>query len=182
MQEALDEFSPRFMADPQLMGGSMSRIYHDSRFSKGKASYENNVGIRFDHESASQEQPGPSVHIRLEPERSSLGVGLCKFGGDGSTLTRIRNAIVADPQAWKRVTRHEGFSEWRFTGESLRRAPEGFDPDHPMIEDLRRKSCMVGVSLKEQEVCNSAFADRLRERLGQAMPFARLASEIVGCK
>jgi uncharacterized protein (TIGR02453 family) len=43
----LRKLSPHLLADPRPSGGSMTRIYRDTRFSKDKAPYKTMVGIRF---------------------------------------------------------------------------------------------------------------------------------------
>ena len=48
----LEQISPHFRADPRPNGGSLFRIYRDTRFSKDKTPYKTNVGIHFRHERA----------------------------------------------------------------------------------------------------------------------------------
>nr|WP_235551139.1 TIGR02453 family protein [Mariprofundus ferrooxydans] len=48
--QRLPEFSPHFRADARKMGGSLMRVYRDSRFSKDKTPYKTNIGIQFRHE------------------------------------------------------------------------------------------------------------------------------------
>jgi len=40
MQDPLAEFAPHFTAIPQRMGGSLMRVYRDTRFSKNKLPYK----------------------------------------------------------------------------------------------------------------------------------------------
>ena len=50
------------------------------------------------------------------------------------------------PTAWKRARNAKAFkTHFELEGESLVRAPKGFDPEHPLIEDLRRKDFIAGV-------------------------------------
>ena len=46
----LDKISPHFRADPRANGGSLFRIYRDTRFSKDKTPYKTHTGIQFRHE------------------------------------------------------------------------------------------------------------------------------------
>ena len=46
----LKEISPHFRADPRANGGSLFRIYRDTRFSKDKSPYKTHTGIQFRHE------------------------------------------------------------------------------------------------------------------------------------
>ena len=52
MQEPLAEIAPRFTAVPTRVGGSLMRVYRDTRFSKNKLPYKTNIGIQFRHEQA----------------------------------------------------------------------------------------------------------------------------------
>jgi uncharacterized protein (TIGR02453 family) len=58
----------------------------------------------------------------------------------GPALKQIRTALVERPEAWLAATRSPGFTEsLELGGESLKRGPRGFDPDHPLAGDLKRK-------------------------------------------
>src|ERR1051325_7956607 len=48
----LEKISPHFRADPSPSGGSLFRIYRDTRFAKDKTPYKTNLGIHFRHEAA----------------------------------------------------------------------------------------------------------------------------------
>ncbi|PIP02194.1 MAG: TIGR02453 family protein, partial [Zetaproteobacteria bacterium CG23_combo_of_CG06-09_8_20_14_all_54_7] len=52
----LPAIAPHFTADARKMGGSLMRVYRDSRFSKDKTPYKTNIGIQFRHEA------GKDVH------------------------------------------------------------------------------------------------------------------------
>ena len=52
MQEPLAEIAPRFVAMPTRVGGSLMRVYRDTRFSRNKTPYKTNIGIQFRHEQA----------------------------------------------------------------------------------------------------------------------------------
>ena len=41
--------APAFLADTRLNGGSLFRIYRDTRFAKDKTPYKTNVGCHFRH-------------------------------------------------------------------------------------------------------------------------------------
>jgi uncharacterized protein (TIGR02453 family) len=44
------ELSPHFVAVVKKIGGSLMRVYRDTRFAKDKTPYKTNVGIQFRHE------------------------------------------------------------------------------------------------------------------------------------
>ena len=64
MQDPLADIAPRFTAIPTRVGGSLMRVYRDTRFSKNKLPYKTNIGIQFRHEQAKDvHSPGYYVHI-----------------------------------------------------------------------------------------------------------------------
>src|SRR5688572_4758258 len=71
----LEKLSPHFVADPRPQGGSLFRIYRDTRFSKDKTPYKTHVAMRFNHE-AGPDVHAPGFYIHIEPGSSYAGVGL----------------------------------------------------------------------------------------------------------
>jgi uncharacterized protein (TIGR02453 family) len=61
---------------------------------------------------------------------------------DPTARAKIREAIAAKPAAWKKVSADKNFANAfdGIRGEALSRPPRGFDPGHPLIEDIKRKS------------------------------------------
>jgi uncharacterized protein (TIGR02453 family) len=60
----LEKISPHFRADARPSGGSLFRIYRDTRFSKDKSPYKTNVGIHFRHERAKDAHAHSRGHRR----------------------------------------------------------------------------------------------------------------------
>ena len=54
MRKPLRSLSECFQAIPKKTGGSLMRIYRDTRFSKDKTPYKTNVGIHFRHQSGAR--------------------------------------------------------------------------------------------------------------------------------
>lgn len=139
----LKKISPHFRADPRPSGGSMFRIYRDTRFSKDKSPYKTYTGLQFRHDSA-KDAHCPGFYLHLEPGEFFVGAGI--WHPDGPTTRAIRDAIVEDPAAWKRASRGKKFAElFDLEGDRLKRPPRGYDPEHPLIEDLKRKD-FIGVT------------------------------------
>ena len=49
-QPRLKKISAYFVASDRRVGGSLMRVYRDTRFAKGASPYKTNVGIQFRHE------------------------------------------------------------------------------------------------------------------------------------
>lgn len=124
--------SPHIVVDPRPNGGSRFRIYRDTRFSKDKSPYKTQVGCQFRH-SAGKDAHAPGFYVHLAPGEVFFGGGV--WGPQGDALRSIRQRIVNRPERWKEAT-----GKLDLRGDQLVRAPKGFDPEHPLINDLRRKS------------------------------------------
>lgn len=159
----LKAISPYLVADPKPFGGSMMRIYRDVRFSPDKSPYRTTVGIRFPHRASkgiTHHLPGLSLH--LQPVGSAVYSGV--WEPDPPTLKRIRDGIVREPDAWKRIVQ----GKLRIEGESLKRPPPGYPPDHPFIRDLARKDFVVSVGFRDAQVTSPDFLDTFLDA-GKAM-------------
>jgi uncharacterized protein (TIGR02453 family) len=170
-EQPLRRISTHFSADPRPVGGSLFRIYRDIRFSPDKSPYKTYAGIQFRHEQG-RDVHAPGFYLHLEPGNVFAGVGI--WHPDPGTLGRIREAIAAPAGYWLRAKDDPGFRElYELGGESLKRAPQGYDPDHPQIEDLKRKDFVAIVELSEEDACAPDFIDRYTGLCTAAAPFMR---------
>ena len=174
----LRKISPHLVADPRPIGGSLFRINRDIRFSKDKSPYKTAVGISFGHDQG-RERAAPGLYLHVEPGESFTGGGLHIL--DGPALARVRDAIVADPGAWRKVVEDPKFKDAaRSRGESLKRAPQGYDPNHPLVDELRRKSFTWHMMFTEAQVCRPDFAGAFLDACRAANPFDRFLAGAVG--
>ena len=80
---------------------------------------------------------------------------------DGATLGKIRDAVVERPEEWTRITASDAFCQtFHLAGEALKRPPRGYDPEHPLIEDLKRKDFVAITDIPEAEAIRPDFLDR----------------------
>ena len=174
----LARISTRFRADPRANGGSLFRLYRDTRFSKDKRPYKTHTGIHFRHE-ASKDAHAPGFYLHLEPGSVFAGIGIWRPGGP--PLRAVREAIDEDPDAWLRASRDRRFrASFELSGDSLIRAPKGFSVDHPLIEDLRRKDFIGAARLDESTVLADDFLVRFAELCSAAAPFQRWLCSAIG--
>lgn len=171
----LRRVSPCFVADPAPVGGSMFRIHRDVRFSKDKRPYKTAATARFPHERGKDvHTPGWYLHLGLD----GVYVGAGIWHPDGTTLTRIRQSIVDRAAAWKRIRGSKAFrTTHHFSGESLQRPPRGFDPDHPFIDDLKRKDIVTFVEMSERATCGPKFLETVAGHVATSAPLVRFLCE-----
>ena len=173
----LEKISPHLVADPRPVGGSLFRIHRDVRFSKDKSPYKTHTGIHFRHEAA-KDAHAPGLYLHLEPGNVFVGAGI--WHPDGPTTAAIRDAIVDDPAQWKKATAAKSFRDaWELDGESLKRPPRGYDPEHPFVEDLKRKSFIAVANWTEKDVCSPGFGARLAREWKKTAPLLRFVSRAI---
>jgi len=154
---ALGKISPNFRADPRKVGGSLFRIHRDVRFSKDKSPYKTHTGIQFRHR-AGKDAHAPGFYLHLEPGGCFAGVGI--WHPDGEATKKIRRFLIEESARWKKVTGAKRFREtFELQGDSLKRPPRGVDPNHPLIEDLKRKDFIGVHRLSQKEVTSRDFLE-----------------------
>jgi uncharacterized protein (TIGR02453 family) len=180
MQDPLADIAPRFTAVPTRVGGSLMRVYRDTRFSKNKQPYKTNIGIQFRHEQA-KDVHSPGYYVHIEPGNVFLGVGMWR--PDPDSLRRIRERIAARPAEWQRAIGARPFKrDFSLGGESLSRPPRGFDKDHECIEDIKRKSFIAARELDVADCLRPQFQRTVESSFRSAEPFMRFLCKAVGVR
>ena len=174
----LAKLSDHFEAIPKKQGGSLMRVYRDTRFSKDKTPYKTNIGIQFRH-SVGRDVHAPGYYMHIDPKEVFVGVGLWR--PESGALASIRERISDKPADWKRIVGRRGFvSTFERQGESLVRPPKGFSPDSPVIEDLKRKDHIAVMSMSAKDIADKNLPSTLRKQLHKATPFMEFLCKAVG--
>ncbi len=167
----LKKISKFFVASDRRVGGSLMRIYRDTRFAKDAAPYKTNVGIQFRHEFA-RDVHAPGFYLHISVEECFLGVGTWR--PERQALGLIRQAIDVDGPRWRRAKNDKRFRErFELLGDSLKRAPRDYPIDHPLIEDLKRTDFIAGRELTEREVLSKSLPDAVAKDFAASRPFMR---------
>lgn len=174
----LHAISPHFLADPRPSGGSLLRIYRDMRFRPDQAPYQIMAAARFPH-LAWKQRHAPGFYLHLQPEKSFLGMGL--WHPDPDTRAQVRDAIVSNSNLWKRATTSKSFAKnSRLGGDSMKRLPPGYDPDHPFAVDLMRKDFTCWTEFSDKQVCSVSFLNDVIGACRVAAPFMEFLTRAVG--
>lgn len=156
--EPLHRLSPAVVADPRPVGGSMFRIYRDTRFAKDKTPYKTHAAAHFRHR-AGRDVHAPGFYLHLEPANVFLGAGI--WHPDGDALSAIRRGILENPDLWIKITRSRAFrTACYWDGDVAVRVPAGIDPGHPLLEDLKRKDFTVLAEIGEAAALRPDFLAR----------------------
>ena len=171
MSLEMPAISRHFLAQPKKAGGSLMRIYRDTRFSKDKTPYKTNIGIQFRHK-IGKDIHAPGYYLHIEPGECFVGIGL--WHPDADALFKIREAIAQNGEAWLAARDDAPFREhFTLEGDSLANAPRGFARDHPLVEDLKRKDFICLAPLSEATVTSNRLRPQLVERFHEAAPYMR---------
>lgn len=177
MENELARFAPRFRADLRKQGGSLMRVYRDTRFSRDKTPYKTNIGIQFRHD-LGRDVHAPGFYVHIAPEECFFAVGC--WHPEADALAKIRDAIVAKPKKWFAARNDKNFvAQWELAGDSLSRPPRGYAADHPAIEDLKRKDFVAVAALSKREVKGSRLVALAAERFSASVPLMRFLCEVL---
>jgi uncharacterized protein (TIGR02453 family) len=168
----LHKMAPHFVADPRPTRGSLFRIYRDTRFSSDKTPFKTHVGIHFSQASG-KDAHAPVFYLHLEPDGCFAAAGV--WHPDNNALTKIRTAIVAEPGRWAKVRR-----KLELEGDSLKRPPRGFDPDHRFVEDIKRKDFIASVELTEAQICGPGFMQDYAAACRSMLPLVEFTTKALG--
>ena len=174
----LPTISKHLVAIPKRTGGSLMRVYRDTRFSRDKTPYKTNIGIQFRHEQA-RDVHAPGLYFHLDNDECFLGVGM--WHPDRDALAAIRGAIVDNGANWKRVRDAKPFrGVYELGGASLKRPPRGFPADHRYVDDLMRKDFIGMNRMAPGRAASPAFADEVVAMFAASKGFMRFLCRALG--
>ena len=166
---AIDRISHHVLVSDSKVAGSMMRPFRDTRFSSSKLPYKTNVGIQFRHEQG-EDAHAPGLWMHIEPREFWLAVGMWKC--DPKTLALVRRRIADHPDEWLAARDDRAFRRvWEIVGDSLKRPPRGFDPDHPLIDDLKRTEFLGLREMSMAELYRKDVVDRVAASYAASRPY-----------
>ena len=172
---------PRLTGSDAKSGGSLTRIFRDTRFGKDKSPYHTHVGMHFWHE-AGEKMVTPGLFLRIDTKEVLLGTG--QHQPEPEALAAIRGAIAGDPKAWAKAARDRAFlADWRgLEGESNKRVPAPWPADHPEAEDLKRKDFTAFVRMPAAAATKKGFAGVAVARWRTSGPLLAFLCRTAGLK
>ncbi len=179
MDSVLGKVSDCFVADPRPNGGSMFRIYRDVRFSHDKRPYKEHAACHFRH-IAGKDAHAPGFYMQLDPDDVIFGGGI--WLPPSPVLRQVRESICEDADEWLGITTARAFRQ-RFGGvggDGLKRPPRGFDPEHPCVEDLKRKSFFAMAHFDPATAQSRGFLSRVEKTVSALEPFVEFLTRAAG--
>jgi len=178
MSPRLAKISKHFVADPRPNGGSMFRIYRDVRFAKDKRPYKEHASCHFRH-AGGKDVHAPGFYMHFAPDEVLFGGGM--WMPEPESLNNIRLAISSDGKAWRRVIEDKGFKTVfkEVHGDALSRPPRGFDPEHPFIGDIKRKSFFAMHESTPKATLSAKLLDDVEGAFRAAKPLMKFLCDAV---
>ncbi|WP_316742537.1 DUF2461 domain-containing protein [Pedobacter antarcticus] len=145
----------------------LMRIYRDVRFSKNKDPYKNNYGISF----AVKQNGGPDYYLHIQPGKSFFAAG--SWMPQAPDLKLIREEIDYSADEFQEIVNEKQFSsqfELSYS-DTLKKAPKGYDPEHPMIDYLRLKSFIASFPISDTNLFKPEINNQLKKAFQGVYPF-----------
>ena len=167
-----------FTAVPKRTGGSLMRVYRDTRFSRDKTPYKTNIGIQFRHEQG-KDVHAPGYYLHMESTGCFLAAGMWR--PEAAALKAIRERIANRPGEWRKVIQSRHFkSEYTLGGTALTRPPRGYACDVRYIEDIKRKDFVGASDFSIERAAAAGFPEEVVERFACATPLMKFLCTAVG--
>ena len=131
----LRRLRPRLQVDPRTNYG-VKRINRDIRFSRDKKPYKDHQALWWWEGRAREASPG--YWFDLRPRSVILAVGL--YMAEPNVLDRYRQAVLDDRRGGALDRIVKGFEKegYKLEGQTKKRVPRGFGPDHPRARFLKQ--------------------------------------------
>ncbi len=147
--------------DPHISGTDpkkcIFRLHRDIRFSKDKRPYKDNMGGFINKAGRKGMDGGYYVHI--QPGQSMLAGGIYMPPPD--ILKKIRQEIDYNPDVLVNFMNSKDFKNYfgSFEGDRLKKAPKGYNPDHPNIELLKLKYYIIVHRVNDADLLKPDFLE-----------------------
>jgi uncharacterized protein (TIGR02453 family) len=138
----LPGFAPEHINDPKH---AVYRIYRDTRFSADKTPYKTHIAAIFPRRGMGKHSSA-GFYVHLSPK--SFGIASGAYMPGPEELRAMRTWIAENHAEFRKAARGPEKLMGKLHGDSLARAPKGFDPAHPAADLIRMKSWLYWVELE----------------------------------
>ena len=88
---------------------------------------------------------------------------------------------VARAALWKRAISGQAFrAQCSLSGDALVRPPKGYDPEHPLIDDVKRKDFVAVTRFTEKHACARDFLDQCAQAYRVQSPLVAFVTSALG--
>lgn len=172
IQASFAEVYPMHMMDPKKY---LARINNNRRFHPDKPPYKTHFALMVRHRG-----PGfGDFYIHMEPGNSMLATGV--YHPPRELLMALRDLIDSRGDQLESIVADSEFKRvyGQLEGGRLKKAPKGFEVDHPYIELLRHKDMIIMKKVKDNLFFNSEGIGEIQEAFATALPFMGFIDEAI---
>ncbi|MBA3912137.1 MAG: TIGR02453 family protein [Rhodobacter sp.] len=156
------------------------RIHRDVRFSKDKSPYKTHVSATLTADGG--KLSFGILYIQIDPKGAFVACGF--YMPEPADLAAMREALVADPAAWRRIESALALHGLALEPDeaALKRVPRGFEgvDDAALHEMLKRRSWIISVPLTKAEIGAPGLVNKIADFATAAMPLLRFGLSATG--
>lgn len=169
----LRRFAPDLVASPR---GSLYRIYRDTRFSANKLPFKTQAGAIFPHRDLPKHR-GASLYLEIGPDGAMAVGGV--YMPEPADLHVLREHLAAHYGQFRTLVESPTFKRTVGTvyGDSLKRVPRGYPPDHPAAEYLKLKQFIFGKDYPAAFAVSPAFYATVVRQFRRMAPVIEFLNE-----
>jgi uncharacterized protein (TIGR02453 family) len=173
------KFAPEYITDPKK---AVYRIYRDVRFSADKSPYKTHLAAAFSRHggAGSDRATARSAGFFFSISAESVGVAGGLYDPLPEHLYAVRSWLAENHEAFRKAARPAEKLLGKLHGESLQRAPKGFDPEHPAADLLKMKRWVFYATLPADLVESPKLQGELVKRFKSMLPALELLNTAVG--
>lgn len=167
LNASLMEYAPEYVTDP---GKAVYRFYRDTRFSKDKSPYKQQIAASFRRRGLERHE-GAGFYFSVSHKEVAVGGGV--YMPAPETLLAIRTHIAEHHEAFRRIANSRTVRKLlgEVQGEQLSRPPKGFASGHPAEDLLRMKQFLLYVELPPDSATTSRLFREIDSRFRAMTPF-----------
>jgi len=135
------KFAPDYVTDPKK---AVFRIYRDTRFSSDKRPYKTNIAASFSRRGVE----GGGLYFSVSDDNVEVAAGI--YHPAREVMLTVRQYIAEKYPELLRLLADRKTQKLcgGLHGNELSRAPKGFDPTHPALDLIKKKSWIYDVTLE----------------------------------
>jgi len=154
------------------------RIYRDVRFSKDKSPYKTNFGAWINK--GGKQSPSAGFYFQISPRGSFVGGGA--YHPEAAVLSKIRQEIDYNSEKLHKIMDSKEYAKYfegLWDGDTLKRAPKGYETDHPDIDIIKLKSFVGMHQLTDSMIKKDPLEDHILDIFASVSPFVNFLNEAI---
>jgi uncharacterized protein (TIGR02453 family) len=161
-------FAPHYVGEPAKC---VYRIYRDTRFSKDKTPYKTFASALLLRNGFDKYTGGAAYYFAVAPDNIEVAGGI--YMPDRDVLLAVRRHIADNHKQFRATYSSPKVKKLLgdLHGESVSRAPKGFDPDHPAADLIKRKHYLLDTQLDPKLATTPKLLGEIVARIEAMTPF-----------